>query len=61
MWADGVVVDPPRLDDAPGFAEPVEQVLIETFVPKPAVERLDERILRWLAGGDIVPFYPGVL
>ena len=61
MWADGVVVNPPGLDDIAGFAGPVEQVLVETFVPKPSVERLDERILRRLAGGDIVPFDSCVL
>jgi hypothetical protein len=32
MWTEGDLVDPPRFDDAAGFAKPVEQMLVEAAV-----------------------------
>ena len=61
MWTEGVVVDPPRLDDAASFAKPVEQMLVEALVTQPAIERFHERILCRLSGCDVVPFDPSVL
>lgn len=61
MRADGIVIDPPGFDNAASLAETVEQVLVETFVPQPAIERFHKRILRRLSGRNVVPFDPGLL
>ena len=37
MWTDGVVVDPPRLDDAASFAKPVEQMLVDARAGRSAI------------------------
>ena len=55
LWPSGVVVDPPCFDDASGLTEVREEVLVETFVAQPAVEGLDEAVLRGFAWRDIVP------
>ena len=41
VWANSVVVDTPLLDDDPGFADGVEDLAVEQFVPEPRVEALD--------------------
>lgn len=35
--------------------------LVQVFVAQLAVEALDESVLRWLAGGRIMPFHPSLL
>jgi hypothetical protein len=61
MWTDGVIVHSPSLDDAASFAQPVEQVFVEAFIPQPAIERFHERILRRFSRGNVVPFDPDLL
>ena len=61
VWSLGVVVDPPCFDDPSGLAKVREQVLVEAFVAQPAVERLDEAVLRRLAGSDVMPFHIAIL
>ncbi len=46
----GIVVDPPRLDRVGRFGERAEQILIQTFVAKLAVEGLDEAFCVGLPG-----------
>lgn len=57
----GVVVDPPVFDNLPGMSIVGEQVLIQAFIPQPAVEAFHEDVLHWLARCDVVPFDPDVL
>jgi len=45
VWADGVVVDTPLLDDDLGLADRVEDLAVEQFVPEPRVEALDVAVL----------------
>ncbi|ODN68014.1 hypothetical protein A6302_04354 [Methylobrevis pamukkalensis] len=61
MVAEGVVVDPPVLDDPSGLSKREEEVLVEAFVTEPTVEALDEGILYRRAGCDVVPFDPPFL
>ena len=58
MWSCGVVVDPPGFDDPAGLGQAGEQMLVEAFVAQPAIEGLDEAVLRWLAGRDVQGFGP---
>jgi hypothetical protein len=37
------------------FGRSEEHVLVQKFITQPAVERLNERVLHWFAGFDIVP------
>ena len=55
MWAVLVEVDAPCGDQIAGMAQVVEQMLIEAFVAHASIEALDEAILHWLAGGNVVP------
>ena len=55
MWAVLVEVDAPSGDQIAGMAQAVEQMLIEAFVAHASIETLDEAILHWLAGGNVVP------
>ena len=45
-----IVLSPPCLQLLPGVRQIVEPVHVQAFVPKAAVERLDERIVRRLSG-----------
>src|SRR5437016_3827419 len=48
--ASPIVVESPRLDDATGLAQIDEPMLVQTLIPEPPVERLDEGVLDRLAG-----------
>lgn len=56
-----VIVLPPSTDDLPGMTVTGKQMLIETLVPEPAVEALDEAILHRLARRDVVPLDAALL
>ncbi len=45
-----IVFPPPRLHHKLRFLQRHKPVFVETFIPKLAVETLDERILYWLPG-----------
>ena len=51
-----VVIDPPGLDDRPGIARCVEQILVQALVSEAAIKALHEGVLRRLAGRDVMPF-----
>ena len=51
-----VVVATPCADQSAGVWQAVEQVLVQTLVPEPAVEALDEAVLHRLSRRDVVPF-----
>ena len=54
MGADLIVFLPPGFDEAAGFSQGGEPVLIEAFVAELAVEAFDERILCGFAwGGEV--------
>ena len=55
MWSVVVEVGLPRSDQLAGMAQTVEQMLIEAFVAHASIEALDEAVLHWLAGGNVVP------
>lgn len=55
MGPDGIVVSAPGLNDRAGVGEDSEQMLSEAFVPKPALETLDEPVLLRPARCDVVP------
>jgi len=59
-----VVVAPAPRDHAPkdyagkdhaGMGQTIKHFFAEAFVAKLAIEASDEAVLRWFAGGDIVP------
>ena len=50
MRADGVVVLPPTLDEHLGFEHGVEQLAVEQFVTKLAVETFDVAVLPRISG-----------
>ena len=43
-----VIFDPPGFDQALGFADRLDPVDIQAFVPQRSVERLDEGAVGWL-------------
>ena len=51
-----IVVGFPGRDDPPCVGKVVEQVLIQAFVAQPSVEALDEAVLHWFSGCDVMPF-----
>ena len=57
----GIIVGPPSFDDPPGCGQALEDVLIEAFVAQATVQALDECVLHWLAGGDVVPADTAIL
>ena len=59
MGAGRVVFGAPPFDDPAGLSEAVEQVLIQAFVPEPAVEALDEGVLHRLSWRDVMPLDAG--
>jgi hypothetical protein len=61
MWSVKIEVDTPGFDDLAGLGEPVEQMLVETFVAQPSIKTLDEGVLGGLARCDVVPFDTAVL
>jgi hypothetical protein len=52
VWSRLVVIAAPRGDHGTRMGKSVEVVIIEALVPKFAIETLDIRVLRWLAGGN---------
>lgn len=52
-----VVVGPPFFDDPASLRQAGEEALIEALVAQPAIEALDEAVLRRLAGRNVVPFH----
>ena len=61
VWSSGVVVDLPCFDDPARFSEVGEEMFVEALVAQPAIEGLDEAVLRWFAGCDVVPFHAAFL
>ena len=59
MGSDVVVVMAPEGELAPRVGQVLEHLLVQQLVPQPAIEGLDEGVLRWLAGLDVVPFNTG--
>ena len=55
MWSQVIVIVTPCLDGLARLGEGEEDVLVEAFVPQPAVGRFDESVLHRLAGFDVVP------
>ena len=55
MRAVVVVVVSPCTDQLAGMAEAGEQVLVQAFVARAAVEALDQAILNRFAGSDVMP------
>ena len=55
MWADVVVILPPGFDDCPSDSEGLKHMLVQAFVPDPAVQALGKTVLAGLAGGDVMP------
>lgn len=55
VWSCVVVIDPPASERDAGLGQRGEQRLIQQFIPKPAVEALDEGVLHELARRDVVP------
>ena len=47
-----VVVNPPGFDEELSIGQIGEPVGVEAFVPKAAIEALDEGVLDWLTGID---------
>ena len=45
MWADRVVMAPPRFDENPGFLQGVENLPVQELVTQPGVESLDVAVL----------------
>ena len=61
MRSDGVVVVPPDRQSFSRMAERGEQRLVEQLVTQPPVEALDESVLLWLAGRNVMPLNPCIL
>ena len=55
MGSVAVVVFLPCGDLGSGFGERREQRLVEALIPEVAVEALDETVLHWFAGQDVMP------
>ena len=49
MRTNAIVIVPPSFSHGPCFIERQEPVLVQTLVAKPTIERLNERIIRWLS------------
>ena len=53
MWPDCIFGDnAPRLNDASGLPEGAEPVLIQAFIPDPAIKDFNEPILTWFARSE---------
>ena len=61
VWTNGVVVNTPSLDLAPGICNRHEPMFIETCVPKLAVVAFNEGVLGRLARLDKVKLHTGTL
>ncbi len=49
MRTNAIVIIPPSFCHGLCFIERQEPVLVQTLVAKPTIERLNERIIRWLS------------
>lgn len=58
VWAAGVVVHPPDLDEGSGRRQAPEQMLVQALVAQAPVQAFDEAILLRLAGRDGMPLNP---
>src|SRR5579864_8577161 len=56
-----VVIAPPSLERGARMRQRAEQRLVQQFVTQPAVEALDEPILLWFTGRDVVPADAGLV
>ena len=54
MRAKIIIVSPPRFNLFPGICKCQKPVRVQTFIAKRAIERLDERVVRWLARARVV-------
>ena len=61
MGSGGIVVDPPRLDDASCHRQAPEQMLVEAFVAEAPIQAFHEDILDRFAWRDVVSLYTPVL
>lgn len=50
MWTAAGTVQPPSLDNAPGFGQGNESMLTETLIPQAAIEPFHETVICRLAG-----------
>lgn len=57
MWAQGIVLVSPVIDEQTGFLQRVEPVLIETVVTEGAVEGLNEGVLCGFTGLDVIEMH----
>ena len=58
MRTNVLVVVAPGLDDRARCAQADEHLFVKAFIAQPAVEALDESMLDWLAGLEVVPGHP---
>ena len=61
VWAFCVVIDPPVFDNLARLADACEPVLVQTLIPKPAIETFDVCILGRLARIDEVQLHTVVV
>ena len=57
MGAVMIIVVTPGGQHGPRLRQAREQGLVQTLVPEPGVEALDEPVLLGLAGRDVMPFH----
>ena len=57
MRTNAIVIIPPSFCHALCFIERQKPVLVQTLVAKPTIERLNERIIRWLSWPAEVELY----
>ena len=55
MWAVLIEVSRPCRDQIAGMAQVVEQVLVQTLIPHPAVEACHKTVLPGLSGRNVMP------
>jgi hypothetical protein len=53
VGADAIVVAPPGFDQDPGFGQAIEDLAVEQFIAKLAVEALAVAVLPGAAWGDV--------
>ena len=61
MWSVSIIVLLPGRDLLPGVRQRREQVFVQKLISETAVERLDECVLHWLTGSDVMPVDLGFL
>jgi hypothetical protein len=58
---DVIVAQPPAFDDGAGFGQGGEDLLVQALTARATVEALDEAVLLWLAGRDVMPVNAGAV